>query len=874
MRGLRRIALGLAGLLALGAALGWAAWSEREEREGEYFALRRSDVRESEREKEREAEREAERGGERAGEGRVEEEEDADRPTGASDAMRWRYEQRIAGRKVIPLDGLVRAKEQIDAMRGHTRDGGLWSWTWLGPGNVGGRLRAVLVHPTITSRIFVGSVAGGIWRSDNSGGSWTPVNDFLANLAVTSLVFDPTNTNVMYASTGEGFGNVDGLPGAGIFRSADGGVTWSQLASTNQEAFRFVNRLAHHPSATNTLLAATAGTSGSTYGLARSTNGGSTWSFPLNIVTPLTDVKYQPSNGTRVLVGAASLVVDETTNSGSVWLSTDSGASFTPQNGSGTGQLPVVTGRCEVQWGSGSTAYALLDRNGGEVWRTTNLGSDWQKRNGTTQVFGSSGSQGWYDNVIWVDPTSNSNLVIGGIDLWRSTDAGSTFTRISDWSHSYDADSLSAHADHHAIAADPGFNGGSNRRVYFANDGGLFVATNVYTVSAYTGWGSLNNGLGITQFYGAATASDGSRYVGGTQDNSNPVWSGGGTSSWTIAETGDGGVAAVHPTNANILYAEHQYLDFVKSTNGGTTWNDAQSGLTDVGRGSAPFVAPFELDPNSPAILWAGSYRLWRTTNSASAWSSVNNTTVPGGYFVSAIDVKPGNSSEIWAGYTDGSILRSTNNGSTWSTVDDNGANPPPDGRVVTDIAVSPYFSGEALVTLSGYNSDSVWLTGNGGQSWSRRTGTAPDTLPALQVNTISYHPSSPDWIYLGTDLGVLASNDFGLHWSVAPAYPDNDGPANVEVDDIDWYGDRMVVATHGRGLYRARPLETVYVDFRNAGTEDGSQTHPYNTVGEGISASGNGTTLSIANGTYTEGALLFNKAGVIVPTGGAVIVR
>lgn len=806
-------------------------------------------------------------------EGAEREEGEAKRPTGASDAMRFRYEQRAARRGSIPMDALVRAKEQIDAMQSHTRDGGLWTWTWLGPGNVGGRLRTVLYHPTVANRLWVGSVSGGIWRSNDDGVSWTPVNDFMANLAVSSLILDPSSTNTMYAATGEGFGNLDALPGAGIFRSADGGVNWSQLASTNNEEFRYVNRLSHHPSAISTLLAATSDGTGAGR-IVRSTNGGTSWTESLLLDTPATDVKFQPSNGNRVLLGAAAWVSDNTTNNGSVWLSTDAGVSFATENGTGTNPLPLTTGRCEVAWGTGNTAYVLLDIGNGALYRTTDLGANWSLQNGTVPVFGSSGSQGWYDNVLWVDPTNNANVIIGGVDLWRSTNSGVSFTQISDWQFSFDADSLSAHADHHSIISHPGFDGVTNRQVYFANDGGLYKAANVYTVSRYTGWTSRNNGLGITQFYGGAAAADGSKFLGGTQDNSNPFWDGGGTSSWQITDTGDGGLAAIHPTNSNTMYAEHQYLDIQKSTNGGTTWNDAQSGLLDVGRGQAPFVAPFRMDPNTPATLWAGSYRLWRSTNSAGSWSLISNTTVPNNFFVSAIGIKPGNSNEVWAGYTDGSILRTTNGGTSWTTVDDNGGTPPPDSAAVTDIAVSPFFSGEALITLSGYNTDNVWVTFNGGSSWSRRTGTAPDTLPALQVNSISYHPTNVDFIYIGTDLGVMASNDFGVHWQVAPAYPDNDGPANVEVDDIFWYGDDMVVATHGRGMYRARPLDIVYVDFRNASTEDGTLANPYNTVGEGLGAAGSGTTLSIANGTYTEGAMLFNKPGLTQATGGTVVVR
>src|SRR5262249_14082333 len=141
------------------------------------------------------------------------------------------------------------------------------SWTAVGPGNVGGRVRAVL--PLSATTVFVGGIGGGIWKTTNccsTSTTWSPVNDFLANLAVATLVVDPTNANTLYAGTGEGFSNQDAVRGAGIFKSTDGGSTWAQLASTNTSSWYYVNRLAISPNGA-TLLAAT------NSGIWRSTDG-------------------------------------------------------------------------------------------------------------------------------------------------------------------------------------------------------------------------------------------------------------------------------------------------------------------------------------------------------------------------------------------------------------------------------------------------------------------------------------------------------------------------------------------------------------------------------------------------------------------------
>ncbi len=124
---------------------------------------------------------------------------------------------------------LMDAKRHVDTMPviPGERDAGLWNWEWLGPGNIGGRVRAVMTHPTDADILWAGSAGGGIWKTSNGGGSWYPLHDLLPSLAITSLAMDPTNSDVIYAGTGEGFGNSDALPGAGVFKSTDGGGNWS-----------------------------------------------------------------------------------------------------------------------------------------------------------------------------------------------------------------------------------------------------------------------------------------------------------------------------------------------------------------------------------------------------------------------------------------------------------------------------------------------------------------------------------------------------------------------------------------------------------------------------------------------------------------------
>ncbi|MGB4803805.1 MAG: hypothetical protein WBV59_14185, partial [Anaerolineae bacterium] len=384
----------------------------------------------------------------------------------------------------IPPDGLTRAGEHVRQMRigdGADPDSGGISrgtWTWLGPGNIGGRVRAIVISPSNSALMWAGSVSGGIWRSTNGGVSWGPVDDFMANLAVSTLVMNPSNNNIMYAGTGEGFYNADGIQGAGVFKSTNGGTAWSQLSATANADWYFVNRLAISPNG-SALLAATSS------GLWRSTDSGATWSH--RTTTRALDVNFNPADNSKAIASGSD---------GSAWYSNDGGVNWTAAAG-----IPVLDylGRVEVTYAPSnpSWVYASVSRNSGEIWRSTNGGQTYALVNTGNSYLG---GQGWYDNIIWVDPTNANTLIVGGIDLWRSTNGGSSLTKISQW---WSAPS-SAHADHHAIVESPGFNGGTNKIVFFGNDGGVYRADNVYTVLGTTGWQELNNNLGITQFYGAA----------------------------------------------------------------------------------------------------------------------------------------------------------------------------------------------------------------------------------------------------------------------------------------------------------------------------------------------------------------------------------
>ncbi len=681
-------------------------------------------------------------------------------------------------------------------------------WTALGPGNIGGRTRGLVIDPTNTARIFAAGVGGGVWRSPDGGATWAPTDDLMANLAVCSLVMHPTDPNRLYAGTGEGFFNIGAIRGDGIFETQDGGVTWTRLAATGNNAdFRFVNALAISSNG-QTLLA------GTTTGLLRSTNQGLTWTRELNV--PIGNLAFDPSDSSNAIAGGLS--------NGNAYVSTDGGDTWQTAN-----RPSAAGGRVQVCYAvaDSQTVYASVEANPSQIWRSTDGGQNYQAQ--AANVAGGAaanflGRQGWYDNVIWAgDPTDVDLVLVGGIDLWRSTDGGDTLTQISTW-----WSDQSAHADHHAIVADPGYNGTTNRRVYFGNDGGVHRADNVTTVgnnasAPFTnGWVNLNNGYGVTQFYYAAGHLGSNTIVGGTQDNGTLRYTPSqGANAWNEVFGGDGGDVASDPRDPNLWYGEYVTLQIFRNTNGGASrnqtdyicgrrWNGAQWVwkpapflIPDARDGQALFIAPFELDPNAPDRLLAGGLSLWRTddvttpntTAAGPSWASIKPAIGNSvrNHAITAIAIADGDSNIAVVGHANGNIYRSTDATAVnpqWTQIDTNGISV---NRQCLALTIDPDDHDRIYAAFGGFQQNNLWLTTDGGQSWASMS----QGLPEAPIRDVSIHPQRSTWIYIATQVGLFASEDGGTTWS-----PTNEGPANVACRDLFWMGCRLVCVTHGRGMF------------------------------------------------------------------------
>lgn len=737
-------------------------------------------------------------------------------------------ERLLAGRaqmknmaQVASGTGQVFATE-LDVMN-RAPDSILAAWQELGPGNVGGRTRSLLIDPTAPNTMYAGSVGGGVWKTTNAGANWSPVSDTMANIAVTTLAMDPGNSQILYAGTGEGSFNVDAIRGAGIFKSTNGGSSWSQLASTTGSNFYYVNDLLVAPSNSQVIVAAT------NNGIFVSTNGGGSFTQRSSEVRCM-DLSVTTITGTDTWLAACGNF-----SQGKVLRSTDT--TSWPQT-LGTDPLDSGLGRLAVAI-RGTRAYAIgssrvpgPDRTGDgqgdynnqlhAFYRSDDGGSTWTATVRNTDVhrgntmllsgyFSCSGlqlgiGQGWYDITVAIDPVDSNIVWVGGVNLFRSNDGGSNWGK---------ADNI--HPDHHLLVFHPQFDGSANQTLFNTQDGGIYRSNNaraaVALLPASTGgscsptspvvsWTSLNNQYAVTQFYHGTAYPSGTSYLAGAQDNGTSRGTdAAGPNAWTILTCGDGGYTAVDPSNTNVLYSGCQFGNdggVQKSTNG-STFAPAVSGI--AGAEGGAFIPPLQMDPNNSQRLWFGGTRAWRTDNAAGSWSGASTRFNSGNDDVTAIAVATGNSNLVlMAGFSGSSRIHRTTTATTdtsasaWSSTAVSG--------YVSALAFAPSDANIAYASISTFGAVHVLKSIDGGATWSAAAGSGGGALPDVPALGIVVHPNDPNRVWVGTDIGVFVTQDGGANWAAEiTSFP------NVSTEWLQIIGTgnsaQLFAFTHGRGAFR-----------------------------------------------------------------------
>jgi len=698
-------------------------------------------------------------------------------------------------------------------------------WNSIGPNtSIGGRVLTIAIDPTNSSKLFAGSAGGGIWKSTNGGSSWVPVPTGFPVIGVASIIINPTNSNIIYAGTGEVYrtdstgstpnpGNTTfnvwktrGTYGIGILKSTDGGTTWSQVLVRNLSQLFAVQRLRFDPANSNTVYAC------ATDGLYRTTDAGANWTKIFN-ATYVSDVVI---NGTNIVaavgnLGNTSKGIYRSSNGGSSWTKITAGL---PSSFNGYIKLDCVSSSPNTIAASiGVSKTATV-----EIYRSTDFGLNWTGLSSS----GHCKWQYWFSHAVAINPSNANKIMVGGIDTYIYTLPASAGSLVQVGTNIHD--------DVHDIQFDPS----NANTVYVAGDGGIYKSTNISTSATFS---NINNGLAATQFYASlgVSSTDAGLYLGGLQDNGTVIYNG---TSWTklSSPAGDGAAAAIDPQNDNNMLASRDARALFRSTNRGSSFSQTATYWGSVADSRTGFVAPIAYSRSNPSIVYAASDNLHKSTNGGGSWtfdsySTATNYIEAQRKTAIAMAVSPTNPNKIYVStspfaqydndvdniYVNGgpNVLKTTTGNTPFTSI--KGTLP---DRFVMDFAISSTNDDSVFVVLGGFGTSHVYVTGNGGSTWT----SIGSGLPDVPFNAILIDPLDPRVLYAGCDLGIYVSPNRGQNW-----YDFNNGLWDAtQVFDLQMTADnQLVAATHGKGIFRGSrytnvlPVDILSFSGRAEGTKN-----------------------------------------------------
>ncbi len=663
-------------------------------------------------------------------------------------------------------------------------------------GVTSGRIRAVWVDlaDATGKTVWIGGVDGGIWKTTDitaSPATWTLANDFLSNLAVSGICQDPTNTNIMYFCTGESFFNGDAVFGNGVFKSTDHGVTWSQLPSTSTLT-RCSKILCD---AAGNVYVSTIGISVAV-GLQRSSDGGNTWTSINPFTTTSRIVDFEISSTGRMHVSAGLFSASGIGG----YRYTSNPATATTTTGWSTPTVPfsfpfgTAGARTELAC-RGNVVYAALahpnasnnsskidsiakSTDGGDTWTTIALSTtNVNDLNGS----GSSAGQAWYCMALDIDPSDPNNVMVGSLNVLKSTDGGTTWNKISEWVGNT---GQYVHADQHNITW---YDNGN--KLLVGCDGGIHFSTNKGTTFV-----DRNTNLRLKQFYSVAIHPSSTNYfLGGTQDNGTHQLNGPGLTSSVEVTGGDGAYVGIDQNEPLFQVGAYVFCNFRRSADGGATWsgngNASSSGL---------FINPFDYDDVGNKVYAsynAGQYVRWENPQAGFTLTPIAVTAFNGAQ-VAAATVSPYTANRVYFGTTAGRVVQ-VDNAHTATPTEANITPAGMSGFVNSVIVGSSDQNLIATVTNTGVTN--IWSSTNGGTSWVACDGNLPD----IPVYWALFNPDDNTKVFIATETGVWSTdllNGSGTVWVPETTFP------TVKTMMLKFRSsDRLIAAaTHGRGIWTA----------------------------------------------------------------------
>ncbi|MGG8496241.1 fibronectin type III domain-containing protein [Tenacibaculum sp. TC6] len=718
------------------------------------------------------------------------------------------------------------------------------SWIERGPNNVGGRTRVVLFDPNdaTNNTVYAGGVSGGLWKNTditNANSQWSRVQNVPGNLSVTSITVDPRNSNRWYVGTGEQYTAGD-VVGNGVYVTNDGGTTWNALAIPaagdaiiNYNAsniflsgIHYVNDVLawDNGAATELFVAVGAHVYGDSSsptnwlglqsaGLYRSTDNGTTWnrieSANMKYTSGGKDYYYIPNDlevsaNNTIWMGTIKSVLDA--NSGGRVYSSTNGGTWTEAAASPLTESNRV--ELETSATDANKIYALTQGTTSaapvHIYKTTDgfatISSTSLPNDADTNIAANDFCRGqaFYDLVIEADPTNDNIVYVGGIDLFKTTNGGNSWSQLSHWYGGFGHQKV--HADQHSIA----FGNNNSSRMLFGNDGGIYYSGNAGgTISV------RNRGYNVTQFVKAGIGPDGAGDVNGifsagAQDNGTQAFRNAvaGVNSSTELSDGDGFYTFVDKDGQYMIatYVHNVIYRFSLPWNGsGRAQGGATTLLNDQSTGD--FVNPMDYDDAANRLLTNAS------TSTAKSIKSINVAANTKGNITNALldasptafRASPFANNTWYVGLANGKLLKLTNvtnTSATWTNI-----NTPFVGSIS-----SVRFGATAndiFVTMHNYGVTSVWATSDGGTNWVSKEG----NLPNIPVRDFLQNPLDRTEAILATQLGVWSTSNFNNanpNWTQA-----YNGMSDVSVTSFDYWnisGDhtnnKVIASTYGRGVF------------------------------------------------------------------------
>jgi photosystem II stability/assembly factor-like uncharacterized protein len=722
-------------------------------------------------------------------------------------------------------------------------------WREIGPAVVGGRVADIAVDEANTRIIYVGTATGGVWKSTNHGTTWEPIFTDKSTSSIGDVTLAPSNPNIVWVGTGEPQNRQSSPWGDGVFKSMDGGRTWRHMGLSET---LHISRIQIHPRNPDIVYVAAVGglwAPNPERGVFKTTDGGVTWNqvFSVDDDTGAIDLAMDPNDPNTLFVAMYQRRRTAWGFNGGgpgsgIYRTYDGGANWDRLS---TGLPESEMGRIglDIYRQDGDQVFAVVQAKNGEsgVYRSMDRGDTWQKTSNTNP-------RPMYYSQVRVDPNNPERVYLGGSSLMRSNDGGRTFTPDG---------AANVHLDHHALWIDPS----NSDHLLIGSDGGVSVSWD-----GSDNWRFYDN-LPLAQFYEIGFSRDSAAgpytVCGGLQDNgswcgpTNTLDSQGiRNADWINVGGGDGFYVQIDPLDAQTLYVESQ--------NGRLGRRDLRTGeqksiapIPDRARdeGAPPrpdweggdqpdeddrayranWNTPVHLSNFDRNTIYLGYQMLLRSRDRGESWEQISpdltydmdRATLPimgvlpsedmlsrndGTRYYSTLTTigeSPLNRELIYTGSDDGRLMRTQDDGTSWTDLTPNFEDLP-QNTYVSRVIASAVREDRVYATFDGHYSGDfaayVYRSDDYGATWTRITA----GLPHSSVNIIAEHPDAEDLLFVGNEVGLYVSTDRGAQWTAFM-----NGLPVVPVDDIKIHPEEndLVLGTHGRGIWvmdDIGPLEEV----------------------------------------------------------------